>query len=107
MMEENLERTFSCDPYRQMGGYVKRCMGVSLYCKIENPAGFRIQELFAGGRRLDPDAVYHVAFITGQGVPQEYGTDRTDLDITAIEALERYLSGGPARAELSGSVTAI
>ncbi|WP_243670552.1 5'-nucleotidase C-terminal domain-containing protein [Methanoculleus chikugoensis] len=40
MMEENLERTFSRDPpYQQMGGYVKRCMGVDLYCKIENPAG--------------------------------------------------------------------
>jgi 2',3'-cyclic-nucleotide 2'-phosphodiesterase (5'-nucleotidase family) len=34
MMEENLERTFSRDPYQQMGGYVKRCMGVNLYCKI-------------------------------------------------------------------------
>ena len=107
MMEENLERTFSRDPYQQMGGYVKRCMGVSLCCKIENPAGLRIQEFFAGGRRLDPDAVYHAVFITSQGVPQEYGVDRTDLDITAIEALERYFSGGPVHAELSGSVTAI
>jgi sulfur-oxidizing protein SoxB len=26
MMEENLERTFSANPYQQMGGYVKRCM---------------------------------------------------------------------------------
>ncbi len=27
MLEENLERTFSCDPYKQMGGYVKHGLG--------------------------------------------------------------------------------
>lgn len=31
MMEENLERTFSSDPHRQLGGYVKRCRGVNIY----------------------------------------------------------------------------
>ncbi len=107
MMEENLERTFARDPYDQMGGYVKRCMGVSLYCKLENPPGLRIQEFFAGGKRLDPDAVYHAAFVTGQGVPPAYGKNREDLDIRAVEALERYLAGGPVSADLGGSVTAI
>jgi len=107
MMEENLERTFARDPYQQMGGYVKRCMGVKLYCKLENPPGLRIQEFFAGGRRLDPDAVYRAAFVTGQGVPAKYGKNRENLDIRAIEALERYLSRGPASAELRGSVMAI
>ncbi len=48
MLEENLERTFSCDPYNQMGGYVKRCLGLNIYFKIENPSGRRIQKLFAG-----------------------------------------------------------
>jgi len=37
MMEENFERTFSCDPYKQMGGYVKRCLGLNIYFKVENP----------------------------------------------------------------------
>ncbi len=37
MMEENLERTFSRDPYKQMGGFVKRCRGLNVYFKIENP----------------------------------------------------------------------
>ena len=46
MMEENLERTFSKDPFSQMGGYVKRCLGLNLYFKIENANGLRIQELF-------------------------------------------------------------
>jgi len=107
MMEENLERTFARDPYNQMGGYVKRCMGVNLYCKLENPPGFRIQEFFAGGERLDPDAVYRAAFVTGQGVPANYGANREDLDLRAVEALERYLAGGPVSADLRGSVVAI
>ncbi len=51
MLEENLERTFSCDPYRQMGGYVKRCLGLTVYFKIENPAGQRIQKIFAETKR--------------------------------------------------------
>jgi sulfur-oxidizing protein SoxB len=107
MMEENLERTFARDPYEQMGGYVKRCAGVSLYCKLENPPGLRIQEFFAGGKRLDPDAVYQAAFVTEQGVPAKYGENREALDIRAIEVLERYLARGPVRADLVGSVTAI
>ena len=107
MMEESLERTFARDPYEQMGGYVKRCAGVNLYCKIENPPGLRIQEFFAAGKRLDPDAVYRAAFFAGQGVPGKYGKNQEDLDIRAVDALERCLAGGPVNADLSGSVTAI
>jgi S-sulfosulfanyl-L-cysteine sulfohydrolase len=107
MMEENLEHTFSRNPYNQMGGYVKRCMGISLYCKIENPGGLRIQEAFAGGKRLDPDRTYRAAFVTSQGVPERYGTNREHLDIRAIEVLERHLAGGPVTADLQGSVVAI
>ena len=47
MLEENLERTFSANPMQQMGGYIKRCMGLTAYIKIENPKGNRIQELFS------------------------------------------------------------
>ncbi len=39
MIEDNLESTFSRDAYQQMGGYVKRCRGVNVYLKIENPKG--------------------------------------------------------------------
>ncbi|MDT8357985.1 MAG: 5'-nucleotidase C-terminal domain-containing protein [Methanomicrobiaceae archaeon] len=107
MMEENLERTFSCDPYQQMGGYVKRCRGIRIYCKIENAPGHRIHEFFVGGKRLEPDATYRAAFVTTQGVPAKYGTDRENWDIHAIEALERYLAKEPVHAELQGSVVAI
>jgi 2',3'-cyclic-nucleotide 2'-phosphodiesterase (5'-nucleotidase family) len=43
MLEEDLELTFSRDPYGQMGGYVKRCLGLTAYVKVENPAGHRIE----------------------------------------------------------------
>ena len=54
MLEQNLERTFACDPFGQMGGYVKRCQGLVCYVKVENPPGHRVQACWAGGRRLDP-----------------------------------------------------
>lgn len=107
MMEENLEHTFSRDPYNQMGGYVKRCLGITVYCKLENPPGNRIQEFFVGGRSLEPGRTYSAAFVTSQGVPGQYGEHRRHLDMSAIEALERYLAKGTVRAELRGTVTAI
>jgi 2',3'-cyclic-nucleotide 2'-phosphodiesterase (5'-nucleotidase family) len=108
MMEENLERTFARDPYDQMGGYVKRSMGFNLYFKIENPYGTRINEFFVDGKRVEPDRVYDVVFVTSQGVPAKYGSDREALDIQAIEALQRYIRAhSPVTAELRGTIVAI
>ena len=92
MMEENLERTFSRDPYGQMGGYVKRVAGIKIYCRIENPAGQRIQEMFVEGDRVRPDEKYEAAFVTSQGVPISYGSGRQELDISAVDAMMGYLS---------------
>jgi 2',3'-cyclic-nucleotide 2'-phosphodiesterase (5'-nucleotidase family) len=108
MMEENLERTFARDPYDQMGGYVKRSMGFNLYFKIENPYGTRINELFVEGKRVEPDRVYDVVFVTTQGVPAKYGGEREALDMQAIEALQRYIRAhSPVTAELRGTIVAI
>ena len=108
MMEENLERTFSRDPYRQMGGYVKRCLGLNIYFKVENPNGKRIQEFFVGGRRLDRSKTYTACFVTAQGVPERYGSNRRDLDVDAIDALKQYLAKhDKVSAELRGSVVPI
>lgn len=108
MLEENLERTFSRDPYEQMGGYVKRCLGLNLYFKMENPYGTRICELFVEGKRVRPDDVYDACFVTGQGVPAKYGSDREDLDVHAIEALRRYVTRHrPVEADLQGTVVAV
>lgn len=108
MMEENLERTFAKDPYEQMGGYVKRSMGINLYFKIENPYGERIQRLFVQGRPVEREKVYDVVFVTTQGVPAKYGHDKEVLDIHAIDALKKYLDRhGTVDAELKGSIVAV
>ncbi len=91
MMEINLERTFARNPYDQKGGYVKRAAGINLYFKIENPAGERIQKLFVQGKEVDFERIYDVVFVTSQGVRSKFGSDRKQLDINAIENLERYL----------------
>jgi 2',3'-cyclic-nucleotide 2'-phosphodiesterase (5'-nucleotidase family) len=108
MLEENLEHTFSPDPYHQMGGYVKRMLGLNVYVKVENNIGHRIQELFVQGQPLKRDQVYTAAYVTAQGVPHKYGTNRQELDICAIDALRNYLSKkSRVDANLRGSITAV
>jgi 2',3'-cyclic-nucleotide 2'-phosphodiesterase (5'-nucleotidase family) len=108
MMEENLEHTFSQDPYKQMGGYVKRCLGLNIYFKVENPHGKRIQEFFINNKRLDRSKTYTVCFVTSQGVPERYGIDRRNLDINAIDALKEYLAKyDKISAEIRGSIVPI
>ncbi len=91
MLEENLERTFASDAYEQMGGYIKRCLGLTVYLKIENPAGHRIQLVFIGDEPLEPARTYFSAFVTEQGVDQKYGKNRNALKIHAVEAMKGYL----------------
>jgi sulfur-oxidizing protein SoxB len=80
---------------------------LNLYFKVENPPGTRIQELFIRGHRLQPDRIYSAAYVTSQGVPEKYGKERTDLEVRAVEAMERYLAKGAVKAELIGSVVAV
>jgi len=108
MLEENLERTFSCDPYNQMGGYVKRCLGLNVYFKIENPSGQRIQKLFVGNEEIQSDKYYSAAFVTMQGVPQKYGRNRENRSEHIIDVLRTYLSNyRPLYAELRGTFIAV
>jgi sulfur-oxidizing protein SoxB len=108
MMEENLEHTFSRDPYQQMGGYVKRCLGLNIYFKVENPEGKRIQDFFVGGKRLDRSKIYTAYFVTTQGIPERYGNNRQNLDINAIDSLKHYLAKhDKVSAELTGSIVPI
>ena len=90
LLEENLERTFAADPFDHMGGYVKRCRGLNLYIKMENPRGRRIDRLFVAGGPVEPDKTYRVAFVVAQGVSSKCGRNRRDLDIRAIDALRSY-----------------
>jgi 2',3'-cyclic-nucleotide 2'-phosphodiesterase (5'-nucleotidase family) len=108
MMEENIERTFAKDPYEQMGGYLKRCLGINLYFKIENPYGERIEKLFVQGKAVEKDKVYNVVYVTSQGVPEKYGHDKEQLEIHAIDALLKYLQRhGTVNADLEGSIVAV
>lgn len=91
MLEQNLERTFSADPMMQMGGYVKRAVGLHVYLRIENPKGSRIQQAFVGDKPLDKNQTYQVAFVTSQGVSEKLGTGRKDLDIDVVEAITNFL----------------
>lgn len=91
MLEENLERTFSANPFHQMGGYVKRCLGLTIHMRVENPEGHRIQQIFTKDGPLQKDKSYKVAFITSQGVPEHIGKNRTSTGVSAVEAMEAYL----------------
>lgn len=108
MLEANLERTYSADPYCQMGGYVKRCRGLAMYFKMENLRGSRIEELLVEGAPVKPDRVYRTAMLGEQGVPHKYGRGRSGTGVHAVDALRRRfaacrLVSGHER----GSVTAI
>lgn len=107
MLEENLDHTFAANPYAQMGGYVKRCRGLSLYVKIENPPGHRIERLFVQGELVDPARSYEVAFVTEQGVTLKFGRNRRVHAIRAIDALCNHLARGPVTGRHCTTVQAV
>ncbi len=108
MMEENLEHTFSRDPYNQMGGYVKRCKGINVYFKVENPEGKRIQEFFIGDNRLDFGKTYKASYLTEQGIPKKYGLNHKHLDIHAVDALREFIeNNSPFTIEKTNSIIPI
>lgn len=92
LLEDNLESTFSAEPFKQMGGYIKRNAGLKVYFKLENPYGQRIQRVFTETEELDPDNLYEVAYVTTQAVPGNIGRDHRDRGIHAVEAMEQLLS---------------
>jgi len=95
LLEENLENTFSVDAMKQMGGYVKRCLGLNIKMRIENPPGHRIQQIYFNGEHLQNEKVYKVAFVTTQGVPEKFGKNRQHLTIKAVEAMQNFLKKKP------------
>lgn len=95
MLEENLEHTFSSDALKQMGGYVKRCLGLQVKMRIENPSGHRIQQIFIGGELLIKEKIYKAAFVTMQGVPNKLGTNRQNMVVTVVEAMALFLANKP------------
>ncbi|WP_211221929.1 bifunctional metallophosphatase/5'-nucleotidase [Lacticigenium naphthae] len=108
MIEENLERSFSSNPYNQMGGFVKRALGFKAYIKIENPAGHRVQAMFVGNKKVDVGKVYSAVFITYQGVEKKYGRNRKELAIHAVQSMRNYLEiNDPLKIELRETYTPV
>ena len=95
MLEENLERTFSCRPMMQMGGYIKRAIGIKFNMRIENPKGHRIQEIYIGNKPLDKKKYYTTSFVTVQGVSKNFGRNRSELPVNAVTAMIDYLQTHP------------
>jgi len=108
MLEENLEHTFSREPFKQMGGYVKRSMGIRVFFKIENPPLKRIHKLFVGEEEVQPAKVYRAAFITEQGVPAKFGQNRQQHAEKIVDVMRTYLAKqGPVEMPLQGTYMAI
>jgi len=103
MLEENLERTFSADAMKQMGGYVKRCLGLQVKMRIENPEGHRIQQIFIGNVPLIKDKTYKAVFVTMQGVPEKLGSNRQDLTAKAVDAMAAFLNNNPTFTAVSAN----
>lgn len=91
LLEQSLESTYSPQPRGQMGGYVKRVLGLKAYFKMENPAGSRLQRVFVQDQLLDPDRCYKVAFVTVQAVPEAWGRHRRGTGQHAVAAMRAYL----------------
>ena len=108
LLEKNLEKTFSGDAYEQAGGYVKRASGLTVFFKMENPAGGRIQQLFIRNQLVEPERTYTAAFITVQGVPKAMGTNRRDTDTHAVAAMVAYLhQHSPIDIQLEGTFISV
>jgi len=95
MLEENLERTFCSNPLKQMGGYVKRVLGLQINMRIENPNGHRIQEIYYKDSHLEMNKTYTVSFVTSQGVAKKYGKNRKEHPQKSVEAMKMYLKEHP------------
>lgn len=105
LYEANLEATFACDPWEQRGGYVKRCRELRMTFKAQNPAGHRVQELWAEGAPVRGGAAYEVAFLGEQAVPARYTRNRRSTGVRAVDALRQYVRRhDPVEAEVRGAV---
>ena len=91
LLEQNIEATFACDPWEQKGGYLKRCCGIEMLLKLENPVGHRIQQLTVQGDVLRDEQTVDAAFLGEQAVPPTVGKNRRAVGVDAVQALEDYL----------------
>lgn len=99
-IENKLNKTYNIDPFGQTGGFIQRALGITAYIMIENPKGQRVQKLFIEGEEYQAEKTYNVSYITEQAVPKYLGCNHKKLEITAIDAMIKYLKDkGPVTEE--------
>lgn len=100
LIENKLNKTYNIDPFGQTGGFIQRALGITAYIMIENPKGQRVQKLFIEGEEYQAEKTYNVSYITEQAVPKYLGCNHKKLEITAIDAMIKYLKDkGPVTEE--------
>lgn len=108
MLEENLHQVFAGDPFEQVGGAVKRSLGLNAYIRPENPRGHRLCELFINGEKVEPARSSRFVSATTQAVPEKFVEKQEELGLTAIGMLRRYFAEeGPVAAPLRNTFVAI
>ena len=78
-------------PVGAEGWYLKRCRGIEMLLKLENPVGHRIQQLTVEGDVLGDEQTVDAAFLGEQAVPPTVGKDRRAVGVDAVQALEEYV----------------
>lgn len=62
------------------------------------------QKLFVGQDEIQTDRIYKTTFVTEQGVPLKYGTNRQNIALKSIDAMQMYLARHrPLSVELQGT----
>ena len=92
LLNLKINKTYNTNPFGQTGGFMQRAIGIKAYIMIESPKEYRIQKLFIDGEEYDKDKTYKVSYITKQAVPKYLGENRQELEITAIDAMKKYLA---------------
>lgn len=101
LIENKLNKTYNINPFGQTGGFIQRMLGIKAYIMIENPNGHRVQKLYIEGEEYESDRIYNVSYITEQAVPKFLGTNHKELEITAVEAMIKFLKDNGPIAEKS------
>lgn len=90
VLENNLEQVFSADPFNQKGGYILRSSGLFMTFKPYNPNGYRIQEIFVNGQKIDPNKIYKIIGAGGQ-LFKGIKANREYKGVKAIDVIKSFL----------------
>lgn len=87
-------------PMSQKGGYVTRQLGMHVIARINNPDGYRVQEIEIGSHPLQPDTLYHVV-IAGEQIKKDLPGQWTVLPLDLHAVLRKGLAHGPIDCSLT------